>query len=171
MTTAFPGYNRMKSVVAAVFGLLTFLMMTPAIAGEGKPYEWQIGMQKAYTAVAEEMADFHNLLLVIITAIVIFVLALLVWVMIAYNEKANPEPSKTSHNTMIEIIWTVVPILILLVIAIPSFCLLSHQYEYSKSDVIIKATGYQWQWGYEYPDSGVDFTSLMLDDEGIAEAR
>ncbi len=171
MTTAFPGYRWIATVVAAFFGLMTSVLISPAFAGADKPYEWKISMQEAVTAVAAEMADFHNLLLVIITVIVIFVALLLIWVMFAYNEKANPEPSKTSHNTMIEILWTVVPILILVVIAIPSFRLLKHQYTYPESEVTIKATGYQWQWGYEYPDSGIDFISKMLDDDELAEAR
>ncbi|MGH1349643.1 MAG: cytochrome c oxidase subunit II [Methyloligellaceae bacterium] len=171
MTTAFPGYRWIATVVAAFFGLTTSLLINPALAGTDKPYEWKMGMQKAVTAVADEMADFHTLLLVIITVIVIFVALLLIWVMVAYNEKSNPTPSKTSHNTLIEVAWTVVPILILVIIAIPSFRLLKHQYTYPKSDVVIKATGYQWQWGYEYPDTGIDFISRILEDDEIKKAK
>jgi cytochrome c oxidase subunit 2 len=135
-----------------------------AAAAEGRPENWQMNFQPPATPIAEQMQDFHNLLLVIITVITLFVLALLIWVMVRYNEKANPVPSKTSHNTMIEIAWTVVPVLILLVIAIPSFRLLYAQYEFPKADLTIKATGHQWYWSYSYPDQGgFSFDSLLVE--------
>jgi cytochrome c oxidase subunit 2 len=100
------------------------------------------------------------------TVITAFVLALLLYVMVRFNAKANPTPSKTSHNTLIEVLWTVLPIVILVVIAIPSFRLLYFQREIPEADMTIKATGYQWYWGYEYPDHGdFAFDSLMLSDE------
>ena len=139
-----------------------------AFAAEGKPEDWQLGFQPAATPIAQQMHDFHDLLLVIITAIVIFVLALLVWVMVRYNEKANPEPSRTSHNTVIEVVWTVVPVLILLVIAVPSFRLLYAQFDIPKADVTIKATGYQWYWSYSYPDhGGIAFDSILVEKEDL----
>lgn len=125
-----------------------------AFAAEGRAENWQIGFQPAATPIAEQMHGFHNLLLVIITLVTLFVLALLLWVIIRYNAKANPEPSRTSHNTTIEIVWTVVPVLILLVIAIPSFRLLYAQYDFPKPDLTIKVTGRQWYWNYVYPDQG-----------------
>ena len=143
-----------------------------ALAGKGGvPEDYQLGLQEPATQIAEQMIDFHWLLLVIITAIVIFVLGLLLWVMIRYNEKANPIPSKTSHNTAVEVVWTLVPILILLVIAVPSFRLLSDQYTYPKSDIVIKAIGNQWYWSYQYPDNGLEFDSYMLKDEELKKAR
>jgi cytochrome c oxidase subunit 2 len=114
------------------------------------------------------MHSFHDLLLMIIVGIVVFVLALLIWVMVRYNSKANPEPSKTSHNTFIEVAWTIVPVLILLVIAVPSFRLLYAQYDVPKADVTIKATGYQWYWSYSYPDQGgFSFDSLLVEKENL----
>ena len=100
------------------------------------------------------------------TAITLVVLGLMVYVMLRFNAKANPEPSKTTHNTLVEVVWTVVPILILVIIAIPSFRLLYYQRVLPEADMTVKATGYQWYWGYEYPDhGGFAFDSLMLNDD------
>ena len=122
--------------------------------------------------VMEEITWFHNFLLVLITVITLFVLALLIWVVLRYNERANPTPSKTSHNTMIEVIWTVVPIIILVVVAIPSFRLLFLQLDVPEPDLTIKATGYQWYWSYEYPDQDeMTFDSLMLTDDERTEGQ
>ncbi|MGF1619869.1 MAG: cytochrome c oxidase subunit II [Rhodomicrobiaceae bacterium] len=155
--------TRLGSGLAAGFGAM-FAAAGVAAAAEGRPVDWQMNFQPPATPIAEQMQDFHNLLLVIITAITLFVLALLIWVMVRYNEKANPVPSKTSHNTMIEITWTVVPVLILLVIAIPSFRLLYAQYEFPKADLTIKATAHQWYWSYSYPDQGgFSFDSLLVE--------
>jgi cytochrome c oxidase subunit 2 len=111
------------------------------------------------------MHNFNNLLLAIMTAIVVLVLALLAWVMIRYNEKANPVPSTATHNTPLEILWTVIPMLILVGIAVPSFRLLYAQYNFPKADLTIKATGHQWYWTYTYPDNGnFSVDSFMLDD-------
>jgi cytochrome c oxidase subunit 2 len=162
-----PSSTRLGSRIATGFGALTLSAGT-ALAAEGRAEDWQFGFQPAATAIAEQMHEFHNLLLVIITAITLFVLGLLLWVMLRYNAKANPEPSKTSHNTTIEIIWTVVPVLILLVIAIPSFRLLFAQYDVPKADVTIKATGHQWYWSYSYPDQGgFSFDSLLVEEPDL----
>jgi cytochrome c oxidase subunit 2 len=127
-------------------------------AGIGQPEDWQISMQQAVTPLAREMQSFHTELMWIITAIVLFVLALIVVVVVRFNEKANPTPSKTSHNTAIEIAWTVVPVLVLLLIAIPSFRLLRNQLVIPKADITIKTTGHSWYWSYEYPaDQGGGF--------------
>lgn len=131
--------------------------------------DWQLGFQPAGAPVMENIHWFHNYILVIITAITIFVLGLLVWVIMRYNSKANPTPSRTSHNTAIEVVWTVVPVLILLVIAIPSFRLL-YDKETTPTDatMTVKAVGYQWYWGYEYPDHGdFAFNSIMLQDDEL----
>jgi cytochrome c oxidase subunit 2 len=121
------------------------------------------GIQPQVTPIGEEAAGFHdNILLPLCAAISIFVLALLLWAMIRYRRGANPTPSRNSHNTVIEVIWTIVPVLILVGIAIPSIKLLSHQYSPPPADVTIKVTGHQWYWSYEYPDNGVTFDSYML---------
>ena len=158
--------------LAAAGIALTMLPVASAMAGEGRAQDWQMGFQPAATSIAEQMQDFHNLLLVIITVIVIFVTGLLGWVMFRYNATANPVPSKNSHNTLLEVAWTVVPVLILLVIAIPSFRLLYAQYDAPKADLTIKATGHQWYWSYSYPDSGsFGFDSLLVEDADLKEGQ
>lgn len=135
-----------------------------SVGGGVKPF--QIGMQEAVTPVAAEIHKFYDLVNYIIVAITIFVLLLMLVVMFRFSEKNNPEPSRTSHNTLIEVVWTVVPILILVVIAIPSFKLLNMQYTYPKPDLTIKATGYAWYWSHEYPDQGgFSLDSVMMSDE------
>jgi cytochrome c oxidase subunit 2 len=129
---------------------------------------WQLGLQNSVTEVMDDIHWFKNFTLGIITVITLFVLALLLYVMARFSRKANPTPSRTSHNTLIEIAWTVVPILILVVIAVPSFRLLYKQVELPAYDMTVKATGYQWYWGYEYTDealAGISFDALMLKDE------
>lgn len=148
------------------------LMALPvtAFAELGKASPWQLGMQEAASPLMQEMIDFHDLLLVIITLITLFVLALLIWVMVRFNTKSNPTPSRTSHNTMIEVLWTVIPILILVLVAIPSFKLLINTHEVEDAEMTLKATGYQWYWGYEYPDHGgfsFDATLVREGDEGF----
>lgn len=151
--------------IALMAGLI--LTSTGAFADIGMPVPGQLGFQQAATPVMEDIENFHNFLMVIITAIVVLVSALLVVVMIRFNRKANPVPSKTSHNTLIEVLWTVLPVLVLMVIAIPSFRLLYKQLIIPPAEVTIKATGSQWYWSYEYPDNG-DITfdaNLVPDDE------
>jgi cytochrome c oxidase subunit 2 len=133
---------------------------TPAMAQLGHATNWQIGMIDAASPVADYIHWFHNgLLLPIITVISLFVLALLIYVMVKFNARANPVPSKTTHNTFIEVVWTVVPIIILVVIAIPSFRLLYLQRDIPKPDMTLKIIGNpSWNWTYEYPDLGVDDT-------------
>lgn len=132
-----------------------------ALAQTGQPHPWQLGLQKAATPVMEDILWFHDFLLWIITAIVLFVLALLVIVMVKFNARSNPVPSRTTHNTMIEVVWTVVPVLILVAIAVPSFRLLFYQLKVPPADVTVKATGKQWFWSYSYPDAKIEFDSLM----------
>jgi cytochrome c oxidase subunit 2 len=117
----------------------------------------QMGMIEPVTPIAREMYDFHNLLLVVITVISVFVLALIIYVMLRFNEKANPNPSRTTHSTALEVAWTIIPVLILVVIAIPSFRLLTHQLTLPAADVTIKVTGKQWYWSYDYPKDQGDF--------------
>ncbi|MDP3256295.1 MAG: cytochrome c oxidase subunit II [Bosea sp. (in: a-proteobacteria)] len=136
------------------------------------PSPWQLNLQGAATDVAAYIHWFHDWLNVIIFAITIFVLALLLYVAWRFNEKANPTPSKTTHNALLEVAWTVIPVLILVVIAIPSFRLLKLQLEIPPADVTVKVTGKQWYWSYEYPQDGgaFGFDSLMLDEKQRAEA-
>lgn len=141
------------------------LLAGSALAGMGQPSPGQIGMQDAATDIAEQIHWFHDIVNVIIIAITVFVLALLIYVVFRFNEKANPVPSRTTHNTAIEVIWTVAPVLILVGIALPSFKLLFNQYTYPEPDLIIKATGNQWNWTHAYPDQGgFNFTTIMLTD-------
>lgn len=145
--------------------------MLSANAYAAKPGDGGLGLQQAATPIMHELVAFHDLLLVIITAITVLVLALLVWVMIRYNEKANPEPKKFTHNTLVEVIWTVVPIIILIVIAVPSFKLLYMEDDHSKAEMTVKTTGHQWYWSYEYPDhGGLSFDAIMLTKEEVAAA-
>ena len=133
-----------------------------------QPREWQMGLQNAVTPFAQAGDDFHNLLLIIITLITVFVLALLIIVMVRFNAKRNPVPSKTTHNTLIEVVWTVVPVLILVVIAIPSFRLLYLGDRVENPEMTLQVRGYQWYWGYQYPDQQVDeYASYMIPDDEI----
>jgi len=145
--------------------LLSVVLAPHAMAGQPEP--WGLGLQEAASPIMEQMVSFHNLLLVIITAISVFVAALLGWAIIRYNRRANPEPARFHHNTTLEVLWTVVPILILVIIAIPSFRLLYAQHSYPKPDVTIKATGYQWYWEYDYPEEGFSFGSFMVEDADL----
>jgi cytochrome c oxidase subunit II len=133
-----------------------------ALAGLGQPSPWQLGFQQSASPVMDNIVSFHNFLLYIITGIVGFVLLLLVIVMVRFNAKTNPAPSRTTHNTWLEVAWTIIPIAVLLVIAVPSFKLLFFQLIPPPADLTVKATGKQWYWSYTYPDSKFEFDSLML---------
>jgi cytochrome c oxidase subunit 2 len=147
------------------FCVMSLMGITSARAAQPEP--WQLGFQPAATDMMARITSFNDFLLILMTAITVFVLGLMVYVMVRFNAKANPVPSKTSHNTMIEVVWTVIPILILLVIAVPSFRLLYDQAT-PEADMTIKATGYQWYWGYEYPDHGdIAFDALMLEEDEL----
>ncbi|MCZ7643255.1 MAG: cytochrome c oxidase subunit II [Pseudorhodoplanes sp.] len=136
-----------------------------ALAETGQPSPWQLGFQGSVTPVMDDIAWFHDFLLYIITAITLFVLALLLIVIVKFNARANPTPSRTTHNTLLEVAWTVVPVVILFAIAIPSFRILFFQLHVPPADVTVKAIGKQWFWSYAYPDHGnFEFDSLMLTD-------
>ena len=141
--------------VALIAGLMVAATAAKAQEVIGIPQPNQVGMQPAATSIAEDVHFFHNwILMPIITVITVFVMLLLLWVMFRYNAKRNPVPSKTTHNTLIEVLWTVIPILILIAISIPSFKLLYKQLDLPKTDLTIRAIGHQWYWSYEYPDNG-----------------
>ena len=153
---------RKFGVGAAVAALVTGW----ASAASALPKPWQMGFQPAASPVMEKIEDFHSLLLYIITFVSLFVLALLVWIVIRYNQRANKVPSKVHHNTVLEVVWTIVPVIILVIIAIPSFKLLYFEAAIPKSDVFIRAIGKQWYWTYEYPRNGnFTFDSLVLTDD------
>ncbi|HUN98195.1 MAG TPA: cytochrome c oxidase subunit II [Bradyrhizobium sp.] len=137
-----------------------------AFAELGQPAPWEYKLQQAGSPVMENIIWFHNFVLVIITLIVLLVLGLLIAVMVKFNARANPVPSRTTHNTLIEVTWTLVPVLILVAIAVPSFRLLFLELDVPKADLTVKATGKQWYWTYSYPDNGkFEFDSLLAPDK------
>jgi cytochrome c oxidase subunit 2 len=165
------GLNRStagRSLVLAASA--TVSLAAPAAAGTGQPSPGQIGFQGAVTPIAEQIHWLHDYVTVIIFAITVFVLALLLWVMWRYSEKRNPEPSRTTHNTAVEVLWTVIPVLILIAIAIPSFRLLYAQYTYPPPDLTIKAIGHTWNWTHEFPDQKLRVDSVILQDDEREEA-
>ena len=143
----------------------------PALAaGTGQPEPWQIAMQNPVTDVAQGVHNFHTYLVWIITAITLLVLALLVAIAVKFNENANPVPSRTTHHTLLEVAWTIVPVLILVAIAIPSFRLLREQLVVPKPDLTVKATGHSWYWSYEYPadqGGGFSFDANMIEEKDL----
>jgi cytochrome c oxidase subunit II len=139
-----------------------------AVAGLGQPTPWELGLQDAASPVMADIIGFHTFVLWIITAITAFVLALLLIIIVRFNARANPTPSRTTHNTPLEVVWTVVPVLILVAIAIPSFRLLFTELDVPTPDLTIKATGKQWFWSYAYPDNGnFEFDSLIVADKDL----
>ena len=157
----------LTSIGLFVFALVALggSTISGALAQDGMPVPRQLGFQPAATPVMEELVGFHFYLLILITIIVLFVTGLLAYVCIRFNAKSNPVPSRTTHNTLVEVAWTVLPILILVAIAVPSFRLLYKQLVLPEAELTVKATGYQWYWGYEYPDNGnVSFESNMVPD-------
>jgi len=155
--------KRLAAVVAAIMSVLAG--SEAALAGMGQPSPWQLGFQQAATPVMENIVWFHDFLLWLIVAITIFVLILLLIIFVRFNARSNPTPSKTTHNTLLEVAWTLIPVIILVAIAVPSFKLLFLQTVIPQADVIVKATGKQWYWSYSYPDSKFEFDSLMLQDK------
>jgi cytochrome c oxidase subunit 2 len=158
-----------KRLAVVVGALVTAALMAggdAAFAAFGQSTPWQLGMQDSATPVMDEITSFHDFLLYVITAISGFVLVLLVIVMVRFNARANPTPSRVTHNTTLEVLWTVIPVVILAVIVVPSFRLLFHQLNMPPADITVKATGKQWYWTYAYPDNGkFEFDSLMLQDK------
>ena len=160
----------MRALTAgAVAGAMSAFWGVSALAEDlmGQPTPGAIDLQPGVTPLRHDAIFFHNaILLPIITAITLFVLGLLVWVIVKYNKRANPVPARWSHNTAIEVTWTLVPVLILVFIAIFSFKLLFAYHDMPKPDLTVKATGYQWYWGYEYPDQEIsEFVSNVLPED------
>ena len=140
-------------------------------AGLGQPSPWQLGPQISASPVMDDIVWFHDFLLWLIAAIALFVLVLLVYVCVKFNAAANPIPTRTTHNTLIEVLWTVVPVLILVAVAVPSFRLLFFQLEPPPADLVIKATGKQWFWTYTYPDQKIEFDSLMVQQKDLKQGQ
>ena len=143
-------------------------LLISSIALANQPFDWQLGFQKAASESMRDIVAFHNnLLLPIIIAISVFVLFLMLYACIRFRASANPNPSKRTHNVTVEILWTLIPCLILIVMAVPSFKILYKQDTIPKADLTIKAIGYQWYWGYEYPDENIIFESYMIEDKDL----
>jgi len=151
------------------FGVGLFGLIPPALAQQiYAPKPWEMGMQAAGGPLKAQEIDLHNFVLVIITLITLFVGGLLAWVIYRYRAERNPTPSQTSHNTVVEVLWTVVPILILVVMAIPSFRLVYYEDRTQDADLTVKVTGHQWYWEYSYPDKGnIDFSSYIIPDDQL----
>ena len=159
--------NCYKKMNFMSLGVLITLFSIPNFTFASEPKPWQMDLQEPAGIVATKATDLHNFLLIIITLISVFVLGLLIYVCIKFREKPGVKPSKTSHNTIIEIIWTVVPVLILVVIAVPSFKLLYLTEADKPVDMVIKVSGAQWYWNYEYPDDGISFDSYIIAEEDL----
>ena len=150
----------------------TLLLLLPGSVLADQPKDWQLGFQKSASQGMSDIVWFHDyMLLPVITAIMVFVLFLIGYACIRFRASRNKEASTTSHNTTIEVLWTLIPCLILTVLAVPSFKVLYSQDEIPKADVTIKAIGYQWYWGYEYPDENIIFDSYMIDEKDLKEGQ
>ena len=159
---------RIAPIFAGLTALPVTLGVTLATALADQPKDWQTGLQAAATPTMERINGFHNMLVYIIVAISLFVLALMVYAMVRFRKSANPTPSRTTHNTLVEVLWTVVPIVILVTIAVPSFRLLYFADRAANPEMTVKATGHQWYWSYEYPDHGdFSFDAIMVPDSDI----
>lgn len=160
--------DRLTKVLGAA---ASFVLCGQAYAKDGMAVPWQIGFQPAASPIMEQIRSFHAYVTTIITLIALFVLGLLVYVMVRFNERSNPEPTRVTHNTGLEVAWTVIPVLILVAIAIPSFRLLFAQYDFPKADLHITATGNQWYWTYEYPDQGIHFDSILVPEADLKQGQ
>lgn len=150
-----------------------FLYFTQAEANpKGQPHEWQLSFQEAASPLMQQLIDLHDIVFWIITFITIFVFGLMAYVCWRFSAKKNKTPSQTTHHSLLEVAWTVIPALILVVLAIPSFRLLYNQNDFTNIDMTIKATGYTWLWGYEYPDhDNITFDAIMLQDDELKEGQ
>ena len=149
-----------------LFIIISYFVASSAIANQ--PKDWQLGFQEAASSSMREIVNFHDkLLLPIIIAISVFVLFLMVYACIRFRASRNPNPSTTTHNVAVEVLWTLIPCLILIVMAVPSFKILYKQDTIPKADVTVKAIGYQWYWGYEYPDENIIFDSYMIETKDL----
>ena len=156
-----------RRFAALVLGLLTTLATAPFAMAQA-PRPWEMGMQPAFGPVKRQIIALHDLVLVIITLITLFVTVLLAWAIYRYSERRNPNPSRLSHHTTLEVAWTILPVLILVVIAIPSFRLVYYEDRTNDADLTVKVTGHQWYWEYTYPDKdNLDFSSYVIPDDQL----
>ena len=158
---------KIKNLKFLVIGFLSGIIFPVGSALSNEPLPWQMGLQPAAGSISVMATDLHNLLLVVITAISLFVLFLMIYVCVRFRADRNPNPSKRTHNSILEVMWTVIPVLILVVIAVPSFRLLYYLDKQIEPDMTIKVTGIQWYWNYEYPDQNVAFDSYMISEEDL----
>jgi cytochrome c oxidase subunit 2 len=170
MTSNLMNFN-MKNTALSLFAAVMALILTAGVAGAYEPKPTELGFQPPASPNMERLEHFHNdLLMWIISAIVIFVLALLLWVVIRFNAKSNPVPSKTTHNVPLEVLWTVVPVVILIIVAVPSFKLLYYLERTPTPEMTLKVSGYQWGWTYTYPDQGdIEFNADVIADDELDE--
>jgi cytochrome c oxidase subunit 2 len=159
--------RKLATFASLLFGGVIMAITLIEAAHAAAPVPWQMDLQPPAGSMAEMATDLHNLLLVVITLISLFVLGLLIYVGVRFRASRNPNPTKTSHNTVIEILWTVIPVLILVGIAVPSFRLLYYMDRTNETDMVIKVTGNQWYWNYTYPDEGISFDSYMIDEADL----
>jgi cytochrome c oxidase subunit 2 len=164
-----------KLALWVLTGTLCFLFsshINDVLAATGYSFPKQMGLQQPATPVMERIYDFHNMLLYLISAITIFVFVLLIIIVLRFNAKANPKPAQFTHNTLLEVVWTVIPIIILVIVAVPSLKLVYYEDRTDQPEMTLKVTGYQWYWGYEYPDhDGINFFSYMIPDEEIDTSK
>ena len=158
---------KIKNLKFLFIGVLSGTTLPIVSALSSEPLPWQMGLQPAAGSISVMATDLHNLLLVVITAISLFVLFLMIYVCVRFRADRNPNPSKRTHNSILEVMWTVIPVLILVVIAVPSFRLLYYLDKQIEPDMTIKVTGIQWYWNYEYPDQNVTFDSYMISEEDL----
>jgi len=160
--------ERTKRVLAVLAVAAIGITATAAIAWADAPRPWELGMQAPATPVKDRLSAFHDELLVITFLIALFVLGLLLYVIVRFNQARHPVPTRTSHNTIVEMLWTVVPVLILVIIAIPSFKLMYYMDRVPNPDMTIKVTAHQWYWSYDYPDQGdVSFDSNIIPESDL----
>ena len=163
--------NLIIVVFTVLFGILGFTSISVAEVSAG-PQPWQLGLQPSASPTMDMIEGFHFQLVIIITLISVFVLGLLIYVAVRFREKKNPIPSKTTHNSVIEVLWTAIPVVILVVISVPSFKLLYFADRVEDADMTLKITGNQWNWTYQYPDHGnFEFTANLLQGEDLREAQ
>ena len=157
--------------VKSILSLCILSLMMTAPLWASQPESWQLGFQPPATELMEKIDEFHDFLMILITVIVVFVFLILGYCLVRFHEKINPEPSRVAHNSSLEIIWTIVPALILLAIAFPSYRILHQQLTIPPADIVIKVTGHQWYWEYEYVDENFSFDSNMIADDDLKEGQ
>ena len=165
------GGGLVRRAASGLLAFWTMLVLAASGAYADQPHPWQLGFQRSASTVEDRIHRLNDILLVIITLITIFVMALLAYVIWRFRESKNPVPSRTSHNTVIEVLWTVLPVVILLIIAVPSFRLLFYMDKTEQAEMTLKVTGLQWYWKYEYVDAGFGFDSYMVPADKLAPGQ